>query len=81
MTTKRSTEGPCSLANTLYHPRSLELCKFKKFYVGKKRVCTTILFTSPNQMSQEFTTLPLDNHESTVKMTQQWLCVIASFSV
>ena len=36
MTTKRSAEGPCSLAYALYHARSLELCTFKKFYVGRK---------------------------------------------
>jgi hypothetical protein len=36
MTTKRSAEGPYSLAYALYHARSLELCTFIKFYVGKK---------------------------------------------
>lgn len=37
MTTKRSAEGPYSLAYALYHARSFELCTFKKFYVGGKK--------------------------------------------
>jgi hypothetical protein len=37
---------------------------------GEKRVGTTILYRSPNHMSQEFTTLPPDNHVSTMKMTR-----------
>jgi hypothetical protein len=70
MTMKRSAEGPYSLVHALYHAGSLALHTSKQFYVGKEKACRNILYMSSSHMSHEFTTLSLDNHVPTLKMTE-----------